>query len=56
MKRLIFEAQTLAVADVKDKVNKKEDTIPTSMALAERENRIAEQRQKSLHTACQYSW
>ena len=45
MKRLIFEAQTLVVADVKSKV-KKEDSVPTSMAPAERKNRIQEQGQR----------
>ena len=44
MKRLIFEAQTLVVADVKGKVNKKDDLSPVIMAPAERESRIAAQR------------
>eukprot|EP00435_Cladocopium_sp_Y103_P073792 s107_g45.t1 len=46
MKRLIFEAQTLVVADVKSKVTRKEDSVPANMAPAERENRIAEQRKR----------
>eukprot|EP00435_Cladocopium_sp_Y103_P001414 s8314_g1.t1 len=46
MKRLIFEAQTLVVADVKNKVTRKEDSVPANMAPAERENRIAEQRKR----------
>eukprot|EP00435_Cladocopium_sp_Y103_P015409 s326_g3.t1 len=46
MKRLVFEAQTLVVADVKNKVSKKEENIPTTMAPAERENRITEQRKR----------
>eukprot|EP00435_Cladocopium_sp_Y103_P007410 s3328_g2.t1 len=46
LKRLIFEAQTLVVADVKAKVTRKEENIPTNMAPAERENRIAEQRKR----------
>ena len=46
LKRLIFEAQTLVVADVKSKVTKKDDSMPSNMAPAERENRIAEQRRR----------
>eukprot|EP00435_Cladocopium_sp_Y103_P059530 s575_g21.t1 len=46
MKRLIFEAQTLVVADVKSKVTKKDDVLPAVMAPAERENRITEQRKR----------
>eukprot|EP00435_Cladocopium_sp_Y103_P018197 s4173_g4.t1 len=46
LKRLIFEAQTLVVADVKAKVTRKEENIPTNMAPAERENGIAEQRKR----------
>eukprot|EP00435_Cladocopium_sp_Y103_P049235 s2261_g14.t1 len=46
MKKRIFEAQTLVVADVKSKVTKKEDVLPAVMAPAERENRIAEQRKR----------
>ena len=46
LKRLVFEAQTLVVADVKSKVTKKDDAIPANMAPAERENRIFEQRRR----------
>eukprot|EP00435_Cladocopium_sp_Y103_P073524 s448_g44.t1 len=48
LKRLIFEAQTLVVADVKAnfKVTRKEENIPTNMAPVERENRVAEQRKR----------
>ena len=46
LKRLVFEAQTLVVADVKSKVTKKDDVIPANMAPAERENRINEQRKR----------
>ena len=38
LKRLVFEAQTLVVADVKSKVTKKDDILPAVMAPAEREN------------------
>ena len=44
LKRLIFEAQTLVVSDVKAKVTKKDDQSVMSMASAERENRIREQK------------
>lgn len=46
LKRLIFEAQTLAVADVKQKVSRKERRQPNGIVLApaERENRIEDQR------------
>ena len=46
LKRLVFEAQTLVVADVKSKVTKKDDILPASMAPAKRENRINEQRRR----------
>ena len=46
LKRLVFEAQTLVVADVKSKVTKKDDILSAVMAPAERENRIAEQRRR----------
>ena len=46
MKRLVFEAQTLVVADVKSRVTKKEDSTPATLAPAERENRINEQRRR----------
>eukprot|EP00435_Cladocopium_sp_Y103_P041887 s2114_g11.t1 len=46
MKRLVFEAQTLVVADVKSKVSKKDEQIPSTMAPAERENRVVEQRKR----------
>ena len=44
IKRLVFEAQTLVIADVKNRATKKDDSAPTNMAPAERENRINEQR------------
>ena len=46
IKRLVFEAQTLVIADVKNRATKKDDAVPTNMAPAERENRINEQRRR----------
>lgn len=46
LKRLIFEAQTLVVADVKQKVTKKDDQATVALAPAERESRIKDQRQR----------
>ena len=43
-KRLIFEAQNFVVADVKSKVHKKDDAVTCTLAPAERENRIADQK------------
>ena len=45
-KRLVFEAQTLVIADVKSRATKKDDSVPTNMAPAERGNRINEQRRR----------
>ena len=45
VKRLIFEAQTMFVAEMKAKVQKKDDTQAT-LALAERDARIADQRKR----------
>lgn len=44
LKRLIFEAQILVVADVKQKVSRKDDSQTVVLAPAERENRIEDQR------------
>lgn len=44
LKRLIFEAQTLVVADVKQTMSRKEENQTVVLAPAERENRIKDQR------------
>ena len=45
LKRLIFEAQTLVVADIKNKVQRRDEAPSISfMSAAERENRIDAQR------------
>ena len=43
-KRFIFQAQNFVVADVKSKVHKKDDAVTCTLAPAERENRITDQR------------
>lgn len=45
LKRLIFEAQTMVIADVKAKIARREDQPSITLA-AEREQRIREQRQR----------
>ncbi|CAK9110570.1 unnamed protein product [Durusdinium trenchii] len=45
-KRLIFEAQTMVVGELKNKIQKKEEILPTTMAVAERDTRITAQRKR----------
>ena len=45
-KRLVFESQTLIVADMKSRVDKREDASTATMAPAERESRINAQRKR----------
>ena len=44
LKHLIFEAQTMVIADVKQRVARKDEVQPTALAAAERLNRIEDQR------------
>ncbi|CAE7217478.1 unnamed protein product [Symbiodinium sp. CCMP2456] len=46
-KELIFESQTLVVAELKNRVEKGDEAASASMAAAERDTRIAEQRKRS---------
>ena len=45
-KELIFEAQTLVVAELKNRVDRGDDTSTVPMAAAERDTRILEQRKR----------
>ena len=46
LKRLIFEAQTLVCQEVKSKAHRKENSCQTTMAHAEREHRITNQKNR----------
>eukprot|EP00435_Cladocopium_sp_Y103_P037699 s3841_g10.t1 len=46
LKRLIFESQTLVCNEVKFKANRRDDSIPTTLAGAERDHRIEQQKQR----------
>ena len=44
LKRLFFEAQTLVVSALKQKVERTDDSVPTTLDVAERDDRLAAQK------------
>ena len=44
LKRLLFEAQTLVASALKQKVERTDDSVPTTLDVAEREDRLAAQK------------